>query len=86
MATDKTPAYKRVKRAEAGREEWKLKALLRREENEKLAIEVKSKENRLTDLYDQNISFKEKLAEANKKIDKLEKEIEILKKKPSNRR
>jgi hypothetical protein len=36
MATKKTPAHKRISRAETGREEWKLKAIERREEIEKL--------------------------------------------------
>ena len=31
MATEKTPAHKRIRRAEQGRDEWKIKAQLRRE-------------------------------------------------------
>ncbi len=34
MATKRTPAHKRISRAEAGRDEWKLKAVERREEIE----------------------------------------------------
>ncbi len=43
MATDRTPGHKRIKRAETGRDDWKMKATLRREENEKLTHELESK-------------------------------------------
>jgi hypothetical protein len=50
MATDKTPDHKRIKRAEEGRDEWKMKAIARREENEKLKLELNEKETYLTRL------------------------------------
>jgi peptidoglycan hydrolase CwlO-like protein len=81
MATDKTPDHKRIKRAEEGREEWKMKALLRREEVEKLKLEINNKTERSDSLYIQNNTLKKELNEADKKIAKLEKEIEDLKKK-----
>ncbi len=40
MATEKTPAHKRIKRAEIGRNDWKLKATERREEIVKLQKEL----------------------------------------------
>jgi archaellum component FlaC len=85
MATDKTPDHKRIKRAEEGRDEWKMKALSRREENEKLKIELNEKTTRLTTICDQNNDLKKELEEAKKRVAKLEKEIELFKKKPSNR-
>lgn len=81
MATDKTPNHKRIKRAEEGREEWKMKALLRREENEKLKSELDTTTERLDSLYDQNSRLKKELDEASKRIAKLEKEAEGFKKK-----
>lgn len=85
MATDKTPDHKRIKRAEEGREDWKMKALLRREENEKLKSELNSTTERLDSLCDQNSRLKKELDEASKRIAKLEKEAELLKKKPPPR-
>lgn len=84
MATDKTPDHKRIKRAEEGRDEWKMKALSRREENERLKSELNEKTERFDSLYNQNNKLKKELNEADKRIAKLEKEIEGLKKKASN--
>lgn len=84
MATDKTPKHKRIKRAEEGRDEWKIKALARREENEKLKSELYSTTKRLDCLCDQNSRLKKELDEASKKVAKLEKEAERSKKKASN--
>jgi hypothetical protein len=53
MATEKTPAHKRIRRAEQGREEWKIKAQLRREEKEKLNRELQSKEALISELIDE---------------------------------
>ena len=81
MATEKTPTHKRIKRAEEGRDDWKTKALARREENEKLKSELNDKTERLESLSDHNSRLKKELAEASKRIAKLEKEAEVLKKK-----
>jgi archaellum component FlaC len=83
MATDKTPNHKRIKRAEEGRDEWKMKALSRREENEKLRSELSEKAERLDCFFDENSKLKNELSEADKRIAKLEKEVEGLKKKAS---
>jgi chromosome segregation ATPase len=85
MVTNKTPPHKRIKRAEEGRDEWKMKALSRREENVKLQHELNEKTTRLTNLCDQNNALKNELDEAGKRIANLEKEAELLKKKSSNR-
>jgi hypothetical protein len=53
MATEKTPAHKRIRRAEQGREERKIKAQLRREEKEKLNGELQSKEALISELIDE---------------------------------
>ena len=84
MATDKTPDHKRIKRAEEGRNDWKMKALERREENVRLRIELNQKIERVDSLYDQNNKLKKELNEADKRVAKLEKEAEALKKKLSN--
>lgn len=84
MATERTPNHKRIKRAEEGRADWKVKALSRREENEKLKSELNEKAERLDNLSEQNSRLKKELDEASKRIAKLEKESEMFKKKASN--
>lgn len=81
MASDKTPAHKRIVRAEAGRTDWKMKALQRREENEKLKLDLGTKENRLLNLADKAKKLEAELEEANKKITHQEQIIDDLKKK-----
>lgn len=81
MATGRTPTDKRIRRLEKGREEWKLKAMFRREENIKLNIELRGKEHKLSKLTDENCRLEDQLASANKKIVEQEKIIEKLKKK-----
>jgi hypothetical protein len=83
MATDKTPDHKRIKRAEEGRDEWKMKAIARREENEKLKLELNEKETYLTSLREANKKIKKELYEATEKATKFEMEIKLLKKKAS---
>lgn len=81
MATEKTPKHKRIKRAEEGRDQWKVKALERREENEKLKSELDKTVERFDSLCDQISGLKNELDVASKKIAKLEKEAEGFKKK-----
>lgn len=66
METKRTPAHKRIVRAEAGREEWKVKAVKRREEIQKLNQEIK-------DIKERNNHLTEKLNEAQREIDFLKK-------------
>jgi phage shock protein A len=80
MATEKTPAHKRIRRAEQGREEWKIKAQLRREENEKLNRELKSKEVLISELMEENQASKDQLVLFQKKVKEQDKLIEKLKK------
>jgi hypothetical protein len=82
MATERTPTYKRVKRAEEGRDDWKLKATLRREENEKLTKKLIVKEEQFEVLASENNENLEKLNTAHKRIAQLEKQVELLKKSP----
>jgi len=42
MATEKTPAHKRISRAESSATQWKVKAIERREENEALREQLKT--------------------------------------------
>ena len=80
MATEKTPAHKRIRRAEQGREEWKNKAQLRREENEKLKRDLLSKEARISELIEENQTEKDQSVLFQKKIKEQDKLIEKLKK------
>jgi septal ring factor EnvC (AmiA/AmiB activator) len=50
MATKKTPAHKRIKRAETGRDDWKVKASERRLENQKLKKQLQEHETIITEL------------------------------------
>jgi septal ring factor EnvC (AmiA/AmiB activator) len=81
MATDKTPKNKRIKRAETGRDDWKQKATLRREEIEKLKRELESQETILSKTINENHELENKLTVASKRISEQEKLIENLKKK-----
>ena len=81
MATDRTPKHKRIKRAETGRDEWKLKAIQRREENEKLNYELKSKENLLLKAQNQIQELQSKLSFEKERISEQNLLIETLKKK-----
>ena len=80
MATEKTPAYKRIKRAETGREDWKVKAIERREEIERLKITFKENLFKTNSLSIKNDELKSCLNQANDKIAELEKTIVALKK------
>jgi hypothetical protein len=80
MATEKTPVYKRIQRAEQGREEWKIKAQLRREEKERLKRDLKSKEELISELLEENRITKDELILIQKKIIEQDKLIEKLKK------
>ena len=81
MATDRTPKHKRIKRAETGRDVWKLKAIERREENEKLKYELKSKEDLLLKAQNQIQKLESKLSFEKEKISEQNLLIENLKKK-----
>lgn len=81
MSTEKTPVHKRIRRAEQGREEWKIKAQLRREENEKLKRDLQSKEALISELTEENQTAKDQLVLFQKKVKEQDKLIEKLKKK-----
>lgn len=80
MATEKTPAHKRIRRAEQGRDEWKIKAQLRREEKEELKRDLQLKEALLSELTEENQTVKDLLVSFQKKIKEQDKLIEKLKK------
>ncbi len=82
MVTKKTPPHKRIRRAEQGREEWKIKAIKRREENQKLRAELQDKNSQLQALNEEvqelkvNLETgKDKIAGQDLKIEKLKKKI-----------
>ena len=81
MATEKTPPYKRIKRAEEARTNWKVKASERREENERLKLELARKDECLAQQRLEIIEIKKRIATADKLIIKNQHEIEGLKKK-----
>jgi hypothetical protein len=85
MATEKTPAYRRIQRAEEGRDDWKVKAIERREDNEKLKEEVKEKLLKIKRLSLAIDNLNNSLKQSNNKILELEKEIASLKKKPQEK-
>jgi len=74
MATNKTPPHKRISRAESGRDSWKMKAIERREQTEKLASALEETKKLLLETQDE-------LRSARAKIVLLENEV--FKKKPS---
>lgn len=80
MVTEKTPAYKRIQRAEEGRNDWKVKAIERREELEKNKIELKDKLLKINRLSLKIESLTDDLQQANQQILEQEKEIAALKK------
>lgn len=80
MVTDRTPPHKRIARAEKGRDEWKTKAITRREEAEKLQLDLELKETRLHYNNEQLKLLKEQLAAAKTLIAEQQQTIENLKK------
>ncbi len=75
MATEKTPFHKRLTRAEKAQDEWKMKAIERREEGEKLKIEVRRKNERIETL-EKSLKYLQK--ELNRSKDKNEKQEEVI--------
>ena len=80
MATEKTPAHKRIKRAETGRNDWKLKATERREEIVKLQKELESKDKILSNMNIQIQELKDALNKSSQYIHEQDKSIDKLKK------
>ena len=56
MATEKTPDHKRIRRAEQGRDDWKIKAQMRREEKDKLKRDLMIKEAHISELVKENLA------------------------------
>jgi hypothetical protein len=80
MVTNKTPPHKRIARAEKSSTEWKTKAIARREEAEKLKLDLELKDTRLYHVNEQLKLLKEQLAAAEHKINEQQETIESLKK------
>ena len=81
MATNRTPPHQRIARAEKAREEWKMKAVERRVENEKLKEDLKYKNMKLKNANSEIRDLKKKIDLYEKKISDQEKLVEKLKKK-----
>ncbi len=67
-----TPVHKRIARAESGREEWKMKAIERREEVEKLKLTDERKSEGIERLLERQNQLEDELAKKDKIIDHLE--------------
>ena len=80
MTTKRTPAHKRVFRAEKGRNEWKLKAVERREESERWKATAQRKSGQIEELKDQKIDLERKLEIERQATQRLKKELEEQKK------
>jgi outer membrane murein-binding lipoprotein Lpp len=72
MATDKTPAHKRAARAEKRSNEWKMKAIERREENECLDLKIKDMETKIAKFDD----FINKINDLNTQMELLKNDLE----------
>lgn len=70
-----TPAYKRVARAEKGREEWKVKALQRREEAEALKRSRARQSMYIRELEQENARLQEIVAEEKQRAEYFEAEL-----------
>lgn len=91
MAADRTPLSKRIERAEKSAIEWKIKAIERREENERLDLTIKDMGakiekfdefiNQFNNLSQQVESLKSDLEKERQIVAKLQSENEELKKK-----
>lgn len=80
MATEKTPPHKRIIRAEEGREGWKTKALERREEVQRLTLELARKEERIATLCTELKEQKKQFTSLENKFTKILVEVDLLKK------
>jgi len=80
MATEKTPPHKRIVRAEEGREGWKAKALERREEVQRLTLELARKDERISTLSTELKEQKKQFTSLENKLSKTLAEADLLKK------
>jgi|TARA_B100000959_G_C14933403_1_gene604655 hypothetical protein len=80
MSTKRTPIHKRVARAEKAQENWKVKAIERREEAEKWKATANRKTDRIGALEEKYAESERKLADERRKNEKLKNELEEQKK------
>ena len=78
MATEKTPAYKRIARAEQSSVDWKMKALERREENERLKKCLKTAESKVLELTNATVAIGDKEACLQKEVTLLSRQLEAV--------
>jgi len=76
MATEKTPPHKRIIRAEQSAIDWKVKAMERREENERLKERLETLENRLVKLDNFIVETSRSSSALNVKVESLSKQLE----------
>ena len=74
-----TPTHKRIARAEGGRDEWRQKAIARREEVEKLKLSGERKSEKIEALLRRQKELERELVESKEMTSSLQAE---LKKKP----
>lgn len=76
-----TPLHKRVKRAEKSRDEWKVKAIERREESEKFRKIIQNKDEEIQILKNTIQQLNSDLKQKNAKVKEFSRSIDDLKKK-----
>src|SRR5438105_3479218 len=80
MATERTPAHKRIVRAEQGRDDWKIKAIERHEEAMRLRFNLESRDAQVVAQQELIQDLRQQLADSNKVVSNLIREVESLKK------
>ena len=75
MIEKKTPMHKRVRRAEDARDQWKVKATNRREENEGLKTVLERRDSRIKQLEAERKELESKLEQEKKVSQELTQEI-----------
>lgn len=76
MKKKRTPAHKRATRAERGRDEWKMKAIERREEAEKWKAAATRKTDRVKELLQKQKQLESELMQSKHTIQDLENELD----------
>lgn len=80
MATERTPAHKRIARAEQGRGDWKIKAMQRRAEAMRLKFALESRDAQVAAQQELIQDLRQQLADSNKVVSNLIREVDALKK------
>lgn len=77
MATEKTPAHKRISRAENSAAEWKMKAIERREANEALQEQLATVLAKINIAHKANDEFTKRCANLEKQVKELAEQVRV---------